>query len=150
MSAKLIVVVGLPGSGKTTYMQALKDDGEITEFFDDFQAEAYSKEKDPRLSRWYGPLLAALKQNKTVAVSDIRYCVTAELHVFLAAVLDVVPETKLDVRYFENNPEACEQNIKARARKERIELELQFVREHAPEYEISKATVLKVRTERES
>ena|SRR5260370_41561893 len=145
MSGKLIVVVGLPGSGKTTIMKSLKQAGRVNEIFDDYQAGTTGDVKDPRSSRYYSSLLAALRAGKAAAVSDVRYCVHAELHRFLAAVLAEIPEVELELYYFENDPEQCRKNIIKRERHiETVERELKLVKEYAPHYAVSKITTCKV------
>jgi predicted ATPase len=41
MSAEIILIAGLPGSGKTMYMKALQQEG--WSIFDDFKANAYNE-----------------------------------------------------------------------------------------------------------
>ncbi|HSW36866.1 MAG TPA: hypothetical protein VLG37_00685 [Candidatus Saccharimonadales bacterium] len=136
--AKLIIVIGLPGSGKSHYLRKLKADKLIWAFYDDYQNKAYGKDPDPRLSRHYGPLLSRLKKGKTMAISDIRYCREPELDWLLKSVLDVLPETELELHYFENKPEAAIKNIKQRTNPQAVEVQLKFVQENSPNYIIPK------------
>lgn len=49
--ANLIIVVGMPGSGKTHYLQKLLRDEVVDEVFDDFQAHPLEGDYlDPRKS----------------------------------------------------------------------------------------------------
>jgi hypothetical protein len=130
--SKLIIV---PGSGKTHYLEELKNSAEISNFYDDFQAKAPEKDKNPRLSRFYSTLVAGLRHGETLAVSDIRYCVQKELNLFIAAVIDAVPEVVLDIRYFKNEPEKCKNNVRKRERHS-IELELRLIDEFSPQYRV--------------
>ncbi len=123
----LTVVVGLPGSGKSTYIKSLVETNPQLSVYDDYQGEAYDNDHDPRLSKHFGSLASDLKQAKHVVVSDIRYCVPYELNSFLAAILSVVPNVRIELKYFENNPKACRQNILARNREERVDKELELL-----------------------
>ena len=150
MSARLIIVVGLPGSGKTTYMQKLLKDGKITAFYDDFQARAIEHDKNPYLSRHYAPLVADLRRGKSVAVSDIRYCDRSELNRLLATAISAVPDIEIDVRYFENNPKKCAINVRKRGRDNLVEHELGLITEYSENYRVPGlvTSTMKVRTER--
>lgn len=136
----------MPGSGKTSYMQELLDDGKIDVFFDDFQAKAPEKDKNPRLSRHYGQAVKDLRLGKTIAVSDIRYCIRSELNNLISAVIDAVPDIEIDIRYFENDPEKCIKNVHKRARKDRIEIELKLIQEYTATYKVPTHTnsILKI------
>src|SRR5688572_5601278 len=72
VSGNLKIIIGLPGSGKTAYINSLVQKN--TEFivYDDYQGKSYGDDSDPRLSRHFGPLINDLKKGKTVIVSDIR------------------------------------------------------------------------------
>lgn len=131
----MIVVIGLPGSGKTYYLQKLKDSGEVSAIYDDFQAKATEKDKNPRLSRYYGLLITDLRQGKTVAISDIRYCLQTELNLLIAAVIDAVPAITIDLRYFRNEPQKCIDNVRSRKR-ENAELELKLIEEYSQNYQV--------------
>ena len=146
MKPKLIIVIGMPGSGKTTYLERLLQNKTITEFYDDYQGHTYDGQLDPRLSKYYTPLLTRLKRGKTLAVSDIRYCLHEELNRFVQAILEVAPETLLEFCYFENDPQSCKKNVKKRARTDRVERELRLIDEYAPRYTIPAVQVLKVKS----
>ena len=131
---KLLIVIGLPGSGKTTYIQSFVKDNPEYSVYDDYQGETYNHDSDPRLSKHFGSLVSTLKQAKSAVVSDIRYCVSYELNLFLAAILSSAPDTRIEFIYFENNPELCKQNVYARAREGRIERELELIDQLSPIY----------------
>lgn len=123
----LIVIVGLPGSGKSTYIKELKKQHPDSLCYDDYQGDAYGNNSDPRLSKHYGPLVSGLKAGKTVIVSDIRYCLPGELGSFLGAILSAAPNVNLEFKYFANDPEICRKNVIDRAREERDEKELELI-----------------------
>lgn len=131
--SKLIVVIGLPGSGKSKYMEQIKAAGEVAAFYDDFQANAIQHDKNPRLSNHYSLLLKGLRGGQTIAVSDIRYCIKEELNVLIAAVIDGVPGIALDLRYFENNPEKCIKNVNTDTHRD-VSGRLEKIKELSPMY----------------
>lgn len=146
--ATLIIVIGLPGSGKSMCIEdILKGDPEATQY-DDYQGGAYADNSDPRLSRNYGPLLIDLKHGKTSVVSDVRYCVPGELGKFLGAVLSVVPNVVLDFRYFVNDPEQCKKNVVQRDREDRVEEELKLIDELTKLYKVSTTETIRVYSNR--
>ena len=140
MGPNLIVVIGMPGAGKTTYMEQLKQSGEISVFYDDFQADAPGKDKNPFLSKHFAALVKNLRLGKTVAVADIRYCDRRELNLLLAAVISAVPEIRIDLRYFENAADKCRANVSKRARKW-TEQEFEYIDEYAAVYDPSSISV---------
>lgn len=148
--SKLIVVIGLPGSGKTHYLESLKNQKKISGYYDDYQKKAYGKDHDPRLSRHYGPLMSKLKTNKTFAISDILYCRKKDLDALLLSVLAVLPETQIELHYFENEAKKVVTNIKARAREHYMEKELNFVKENSPKYVIPKIKKLTIHSKHET
>lgn len=123
----LTIIIGLPGSGKSTYIKSLVAADPQICVYDDYQGEAHSNDSDPRLSKHFGPLVSDLKQAKSVVVSDIRYCVPHELNLFLGVVLSAAPDVRIELKYFENDPAACKKNILARNRDDRVEEELELL-----------------------
>jgi len=140
----LTIVVGLPGSGKSTYIHSLTESNSNLSVYDDYQGESYEKSDDPRLSKHFKPLTQDLMQAKRVIVSDIRYCIPRELNAFLAAVLNVAPNVQIEFTFFENNPEACRRNIIARNRPDRVEKELELLKKLSAGYSVPAIEGLKV------
>lgn len=142
--SKLIIVIGLPGSGKTHYLNALKQKREIAGFYDDYQRRAYGKYVDPRLSRHYSPLLAKLKKGKDFAISDIIYTRQSNLRAVVKAILCVLPETEIELHYFENDPINASVNVRNRAREKTLQKELAFIQKHSPKYKITRTKEIPV------
>jgi len=140
----LTIIIGLPGSGKSTYIKYLVEADPQIRVYDDYQGEAYRNDSDPRLSKYFGSLVSDLKQAKSVVVSDIRYCVPHELNLFLGVVLSAAPDVRIKLKYFENNPEACKRNILARNREDRVGEELELLEKLSGGYVVPVIEHLKV------
>jgi hypothetical protein len=147
---KLIIVIGLPGSGKTHYLEELKAQKKIMSYYDDYQKKSYGNDNDPILSRHYGPLLSKLKRGQTVAIADINYTRKDELDAVVASVLRVLPEIKVELHYFENNPQKAIINIKTRAREDGMVKELTFVRENTLNYIVPTIKKIEIYSKKES
>ena len=140
--AQLIIVAGLPGSGKTTYLHQLKAAGYIDWHYDDFQDHSRNKSPNPKHSRYYGSLIKHLRYHQTVAVADIRYCTPLHIQELLTALYNTVPHLSLAVEahYFENNPQACLANVEMRARAlatRNFVYEAGLIKEYSAQYEIA-------------
>jgi hypothetical protein len=141
---KLIIVIGLPGSGKTHYLEELKSQKEIAGFYDDYQKKSYGNQRSPVMSRHYGPLLARLKRGQSMAISDIIYTNSEDLDSVSISIIKELPEISIELHYFENDPEKAIINITERARSNYLEKELAFVKENSPNYVIPKIKKLKI------
>ncbi|HSX05084.1 MAG TPA: AAA family ATPase [Candidatus Saccharimonadales bacterium] len=135
-TGSLLIVVGMPGSGKTTYMQKLLSEGEIDSVYDDYQMGAAKDDKyNPRLSRNFAALRADLSQGRRVAINDISYCAAANLEWLSRVMQEEFPGIKIEQVFFENNPEACRHNVRLRGRPaDRIAVELQKIDLIASQY----------------
>jgi len=106
---RLILLGGLPGSGKTTHMDQLAKDGWV--LYDDFQANAYDNSPRFPKARRYAELIQDLRRGHKCVVADIRF-VCADYRTEAQRVLqEDVGELSLEWRLFANDPLQCTQNI---------------------------------------
>lgn len=99
MHSKVRMIVGLPGSGKTTY--ALNEQFGI--LFDDPMKFENGKKN----------LQLALKMNYDVTITDI-YCTDPDIRNQAESDLHMWGATEIEWMFFENNPQDCIWNITKR------------------------------------
>lgn len=122
-SVELLIVIGLPGSGKTTYIHSLKNYIPIS----DFMAAKLSNIKKIREN---------LLDNKNVAIDDVAFCSKTYRIGFLKTLDQILTDIKAKIRivFFENNKDGCLINIEKRegdnSRQKR------FLNENASSYKI--------------
>lgn len=110
---ELIVIVGMPGSGKTTYAKKLVEEGLIDNYCDDY--EFWPLKTDGKVWRDEDRrLIAGLNKGQAWAVADTRYCDSLERRKLKLALKKLVPNLKISYVYFDNRPDSCELNATRR------------------------------------
>lgn len=99
--ANVLMVVGLPGSGKTTYVKNLPDSGYA--FFDD---PAVSEEN-------MGKVKKAVSEGLDVVITDV-YCLSQNAREKAEKVLRYAGAKCVTWLFFDNNPDACINNVRRR------------------------------------
>jgi hypothetical protein len=106
---QLILLGGLPGSGKSFYLAALMKRG--WQNFDDFQSKTPNDSTDFRDSRQFAELMAALKAGERCVVADIRVIHGEYRESALRALRGEIEASRLQFQIFENQPEICSRNV---------------------------------------
>lgn len=133
MSEDVILLVGLPGCGKTTHLCRMCRDGWLV--FDDFKAKAFDDSSAFCKSRKFRTLISALSDGLRCAVADIDFCKT-ESRTEAERVLGIeAPGVKLGWRFFANDCLACEANI-ARRNRPSLQYDLEKLLEYSAFYRI--------------
>jgi len=138
--SEIVLLVGLPGCGKTTLLCEMCRDGWLV--FDDFKAAAFDNSPRFSNSRKFRTLMSAIHDGLRCAVADIDFCKEHSRAEAESAVRAAAPHgATLDWRYFENDPLACEANIRSRQRPS-IQTDLEKLREYTALYRIPQGAVV--------
>ncbi|MEO5690893.1 MAG: AAA family ATPase [Candidatus Saccharimonadales bacterium] len=136
--SKLIILSGLPGSGKTTYIESLKTQGFTGPIYDDYYAtqhneridtvEDVDRNKDPVKNERFEQLITDLKNNPEVIVADIIFYIARHRNSLLVAVLNRMPNIDLKFVYLPVKIDTSIENIEKRNRNDRVTIEKELVR----------------------
>jgi len=136
----ITIIIGLPGSGKSTYIKNNSDKFKNAVICDDYHKSSYDHSHEFKDSVYYQDLQKALKNSKDVVLTDIIWCKAERLKILEKEINAIINKLKLIVNikfvYFENNPNACKINILKRNRTETVEKELKLVNELSKGYTI--------------
>lgn len=100
MSKRVIIVIGLPGSGKTTFLKYLKS----YECFDDFIGTFYD-----------GHVITSLKSGKRVALADPRLCIPKIFLKYIDEIELYVPRDEIVLILFDTPVDTCINNATLRS-----------------------------------
>lgn len=93
MKTRLAMLIGLPGSGKTHWINAHIDDYEL--IFDDLNRDSLPD------------ALKAIGVVKSMIIADPHLCVPENL----SKAMELFNECEIEEVYFENNPTQCKLNV---------------------------------------
>ena len=132
--ARLFVVVGLPGSGKTSRLGELVAEHRAVAA-DDFHKLSLDNRPDVPYSRHYPRIIHALRAGRPCVVADVSFCDPDRLAELVRVVRAMVPDVEVVTEYFANDPPQCLANVTRRDSPERAE-ELAAIAALAPTYHV--------------
>ena len=101
MNYQLIIVIGLPGSGKTTFCQDMTNNGYL--IFDDFISHFFN-----------GELIESLSAGNKLCICDPRLCIYDIFLRYMTIFEKYINKDNIQLVLFENNPKQCCLNIEIR------------------------------------
>lgn len=103
--SQVIIIIGLPGSGKTYMSQMYASEYLI---FDDYISDEYN-----------GRVQFAIRSGYKVCLNDPRLCIPDTFDIHINKILKYLDISQLHLIIFENNPEQCLINVTLRNDKRR-------------------------------
>ena len=128
-------MVGLPGAGKSHYLDDLVGDGTVSHYYDDFHAGAREDKPCLGASRHADCLVRRLREGKSCAIADVAYCDPARRLRITEELKGAIPGLEPVFHYFASDETRCARNICARGR-ESLKADLETLAEFASRYEI--------------
>ena len=122
---QLVLLGGLPGSGKTRFAKHLEQQGWL--FYDDFQRRAAQDSPRFRDSRHYAELVTNLRLGRRCILSDIRVIHDEYRGDAEAALRQDVGNVPTELHLFDNNPHQCAQNVQNAGEGRRVKLRLDAI-----------------------
>ncbi len=148
MNGRLVIVAGLPGSGKTTYLEKIKS-RKNTAVYDDYRGHLLGRPNVPQFNEYFVPVLSGLQEGKEVWVCDIMFCISRYRNEFLMAIVQSFRDVQVDYVFFENNPAVCKQRVKTRNRSaEVVDRELKLIDEITEQYSVVGVNIVGVDDDR--
>ena len=111
--ARLTIIVGLPGSGKSEYLRnhSSKFEGNCVSDF-----HAWSKEVSLQASRHFRVVKKTLEAGKNCLIEDVAFCDPRHRISIENAILAIIHDVEIEWIYFANDLKRCLANIERRHR----------------------------------
>jgi len=103
---KVILIAGLPGSGKTTHIRQNYPEDKYT-VYDDYKCKAINNCSKFDSSRHFTKLIENLNNAKDCVIADIDFCKDESREEAERILQEYAPNAERGWIFFENNPEAC-------------------------------------------
>lgn len=129
----VLFVVGLPGCGKTLYLDELQGQG--FRKFDDFKANAVNNSSKFVDSQHYPTLMTALRVGTDCAVADIDFCSVTARAEAEQVIVTTVPQVSVQWRFFAKDVDRCRDNI-VRRNRQSVHQDLKKLSEYAAKYAV--------------
>ena len=135
MPGKAILIVGYPGSGKTTYGNSLKNTIAAAEYIDDYHANAIDDSQAFTHGRKYREMVEGLQRGETRLASDREWCRPQRRRAAEAAIRAAVPDATIELHFIVSDETTCLERVRARGRESTTD-ELRMIDELSHEYHI--------------
>ncbi|HET6573484.1 MAG TPA: hypothetical protein VFG68_07775 [Fimbriiglobus sp.] len=116
MAGRVILIVGFPGSGKTTYGVALKFRLGAKEYTDDYHKGAIGGNGAFDHGRDYQALIAGLQRGETWLASDREWCLPLKRRSVESAIRTALPDVTIEWHFLSTSSDDCRRGIIERAR----------------------------------
>lgn len=133
-SAQLILLGGLPGSGKSKHVERLAAEGWT--ILDDFQKRAINNEPSFTMSRHLPALLEAVREGRKCVVADVRLVTAEYRNEALRALRGEFPALPIQLRIFGRDDAQCADNINNSPDPRDAPGRLRILAEFAPKHSI--------------
>jgi GTPase SAR1 family protein len=101
MHYQIIIVIGLPGSGKSSFCRKFSNDGYL--IFDDFISKFFD-----------GSLIETIASGSNVCINDPRLCFFHIFSKYISILEQIVPKNNILLYLFGNDPIQCFANLTKR------------------------------------
>jgi hypothetical protein len=132
---KVVLIAGLPGSGKSTYGTTLKGVIGATDFVDDYHADAINGNVAFNHGRKYCEMVAGLQKGQTWIASDIEWCRPEKRRAVEDALRAALPSVALEWRFLSTDESVCRERVNGRGRPS-AQSELQKIEELSRVYHV--------------
>ena len=141
------IIVGLPASGKTTYIENHLKGAKV---FDDFHKDAKNNSPFFEMSINYLPLIRALLNGGKCVIADVEFCRPGNLDIVVQKLKEIEVIFNLNIEidhlFFENDAKKCKINALERGRAHHPE-ELAKIEELTKIYRIPEgAKIIRIET----
>lgn len=142
----ITIIIGLPGSWKTTYINNNSEEFKNAVICDDYHKSSYNRSRKFEDSVYYQDLKEALKNWKDAVMCDIAWCKIERREILKQNIQNILEEVGIDAEItficFKNDPESCKKNVLKRNREGRVEREMEFIDEVSVHYVIPENAVI--------